>query len=79
MGQNKLSSRKTRGNTMRASVNIDDSLLSEAMKISGLNTKTAVLNMALREYLRKNNLKKILKYRGENIWEGDLDEMRKSR
>jgi len=64
---------------MRASVNIDDSLLSEAMKISGLNTKTAVLNMALREYLRKNNLKKILKYRGENIWEGDLDEMRKSR
>ena len=64
---------------MRASVNIDDSLLAEAMKISGLNTKTAVLNMALREYLRKNNLKKILKYRGENIWEGDLDEMRKAR
>ena len=64
---------------MRASVNIDDSLLTEAMKISGLNTKTAVLNMALRESLRKNNLKKILKYRWENIWEGDLDEMRKAR
>jgi len=64
---------------MRTSIVIDDSLLTEAMKVSGLNTKTAVLNMVLREYLRKNNLKKILKYRGKNIWEGDLDEMRKAR
>ena len=64
---------------MRTSVNIDDTLLAEAMKISGMNTKAAVLNMALQEYLRKNNLKKILKYRGKNIWEGDLNEMRKAR
>lgn len=64
---------------MRTNVNIDDFLLAEAMRISGINTKTAVLNMVLKEYLRKNNLKKIIKYRGKNIWEGNLDEMRKAR
>ena len=63
---------------MRTNVNLDDTLLTEAMKISGMSTKTAVLNMALKEYLRRNNLKKILKYRGKNIWEGDLNEMRKA-
>ena len=64
---------------MRTSVNLDDSLVAEAMKISGMNTKAAVLNLALKEYLRKNNMKKILKYRGKNIWEGNIEEMRKAR
>ncbi|MDR0442611.1 MAG: type II toxin-antitoxin system VapB family antitoxin [Treponema sp.] len=64
---------------MLANVKIDDNLLAEAMKISGMDTKAAVLNLALKEYLRKNNLKKILHYRGKNIWEGDIDEMRSAR
>ena len=64
---------------MKTNVRVDDSMLTEVMKISGITTKTAVLNMVLREYLRKNNLKKILKYRGNDIWEGNLDEMRKPR
>jgi len=61
---------------MLANVRIDDNLLAEAMKISGMETKAAVLNLALKEYLRKNNLKNILKYRGKNIWEGNIEEMR---
>jgi len=64
---------------MQANVIIDDNLLAEAMKISGIDTKAAVLNMALKEYLRKNSLKKILKYRGTNIWEGDIEEMRSAK
>lgn len=64
---------------MRANVDLDDTLLMEAMKISGMNTKKAVLEMALKEYLRKNDLKKILEYRGKNIWEGNLEEMRTAR
>ena len=28
---------------------------------------------------QKNNLKHILKYRGQNIWEGDIEEMRSPR
>ena len=64
---------------MLANVKIDDNLLTEAMKISGMDTKAAVLNLALKEYLHKNNLKNILKYRGKNIWEGNIEEMRSAR
>jgi len=31
------------------------------------------------EHKQENNLKQILKYRGQNIWEGDIEEMRSSR
>ena len=58
---------------------IDDSLLAEAMKISGMDTQAAVLNLALKEFVEKKDLKKILKYRGKNIWEGDINEMRTAR
>ncbi len=61
---------------MRTYIDLDDALLRDAMKISGMNTKKAVLEMALKEYLRKNNFKKMLDYRGKNIWEGSLEEMR---
>jgi Arc/MetJ family transcription regulator len=61
---------------MRINVDLDDALIKEAMEISGMNSKKAVINMVLKEYIRKNNLKKILKYRGKDIWEGNLEEMR---
>jgi Arc/MetJ family transcription regulator len=64
---------------MRTNVDLDNTLLTEAMKMSGIQTKKAVLEMALQEYLRRNNLKKILEYRGKNIWEGNLEEMRSAR
>ena len=31
------------------------------------------------ENIRRNNLKQILKYRGQDIWEGDIEEMRSPR
>jgi hypothetical protein len=31
------------------------------------------------EYSQKNSLKQILKYRGQDIWEGDIKEMRNPR
>jgi len=64
---------------MQANIKIDENLLAEAMKISGMDTKAAVLNLALKEYLRKDNQKKIIKYRGTNIWEGNIEEMRSAR
>jgi Arc/MetJ family transcription regulator len=64
---------------MRTNVDLDDTLVNQAMKISGINTKRAVLNMVLKEYIKKNNLKRILKYKGSNVWEGNLEEMRTMR
>jgi Arc/MetJ family transcription regulator len=61
---------------MRTNVELDDALVAEAMRISGINTKKIVLNMVLREYIRGNNLRNI---RRSNIWEGNLEEMRTMR
>jgi len=47
------------------------------MAISGKATPQAVVNEALQEFVRSfNNRKKILNYKGKNIWDGNLDEMR---
>jgi len=64
---------------MQANLKVDESLLAQAMEISGIDTQTAVLNFVLKEYLRKDSQKKILEYRGTNIWEGNIEEMRSAR
>jgi Arc/MetJ family transcription regulator len=64
---------------MRTNIDLDDTLVKKAMEISGMNTKKAAINLILNEYVRKNNQKNILKYRGKKIWEGDLEQMRENR
>ncbi|MDR1949971.1 MAG: type II toxin-antitoxin system VapB family antitoxin [Spirochaetaceae bacterium] len=64
---------------MRTNIDLDETLVEKAMEITGISTKKAVVNMILGEYIRKNNQKNILKYRGEKIWEGDLEQMRENR
>ena len=62
------------------SINLETNLINEAMTISGMGTPQAVIYEALQEFVRTyNNRKKILNYRGKNIWEGNLDEMRLTR
>jgi hypothetical protein len=62
------------------SVNLETFLINEAMTISGMDTPQAVIYEALQEFVRTyKNRKKILHYRGKNIWEGNLDEMRLTR
>ena len=61
---------------MRTNIDIETNLLNEAMTISGLTTPVEVIIIALQEFVRRNNRRKILSYRGKNIWEGNLDEMR---
>ena len=58
-------------------INLEANLINEAMAISGKATPQAVVNEALQEFVRSfNNRKKILNYKGKNIWDGNLDEMR---
>lgn len=61
---------------MRTTLNIDDEALASAMKLGDGQTKTAVINQALREYARRRRVRGLLKYRGKMRWEGDLDELR---
>lgn len=62
---------------MRTTLNIDDEALGEAMDVSSGNTKTAVINAALREYARRRRVRRLAVLRGRAHWEGDLDALRK--
>jgi len=64
---------------MRTNVIIDDELMSEAMKHSGLKTKRAVIEEALRILVRLRSQGQVRSLRGKLRWEGDLDEMRQGR
>jgi Arc/MetJ family transcription regulator len=64
---------------MRTNIDLDETLVRKAMEISGMNTKKAVIHMILNDYIRRNNQKNILKYRGKKIWEDDLAKTGKNR
>jgi len=64
---------------MRTNIDLDEKLVNRGLKLSGLRTKKDLVNMALREFLRRKDQKKILELRGKVHWEGDLDLMRQNR
>jgi hypothetical protein len=61
---------------MRTTLNLDDKLVRDAMKVSPGMTKTAVIEEALRWYARRRSLAEFRKLRGKVKWEGNLDELR---
>lgn len=63
----------------RTNINLDDSLVSRGLKITGLRTKRELVDLALRELVRKEDQKSILALEGKFSWNGDLDEIRKGR
>ena len=64
---------------MRTNVEIDDELMGQAMKAGGKSTKKEAGEEALRLVVQMKKQEGILKLFGKVQWEGDLDEMRKSR
>jgi Arc/MetJ family transcription regulator len=63
----------------RTNVVIDDALIRKAMKATGLQTKRAVIEAGLRLLVEIQAQSGIRNLRGLVQWEGDLDEMRRSR
>jgi Arc/MetJ family transcription regulator len=64
---------------VRTNIDIDDGLLAEAAKIAGTTTKKSTVEAALRELIRQHKVRRVLELRGSFDWEGDLQEMRRSR
>jgi Arc/MetJ family transcription regulator len=64
---------------MRTNVEIDDELVREALRLSGLKTKRAVIEAALRMFVRVKRQEDILELAGKVQWEGNLDESREGR
>ena len=61
---------------MRTNIVIDDKLMADALKATGLNTKKEAVEQGLRLLIQKNKQQAIRKLRGDLKWEGDLDKMR---
>ena len=64
---------------MRTNVVLDDELVKEGLKLTKLRTKKDLVNLALEELVARRRRKKILKLEGRIEWEGNLNEMRRSR
>ena len=61
---------------MRTNVVLDDELMEKAMRYTGLTTKRAVIEEALRLLVRLKSQEEVLNLRGKLHWEGDLEAMR---
>lgn len=61
---------------MRTNIEIDDNLMSEVLKATGLKTKREAVELGLRTLVRLRKQENIRNFRGKLNWEGDLDSMR---
>jgi len=50
---------------MRATLNIPDDLMKKVQKISGETSKTKAITTAMREYIRREKMKKLISLRGK--------------
>jgi|TARA_B110001454_G_scaffold212295_1_gene228947 Arc/MetJ family transcription regulator len=64
------------GAKMRTNIVIDDDLMTDAIKATGLSTKKEVVELGLKLLVKRNKQQAIRALRGKLQWEGDLDEMR---
>lgn len=62
---------------MRTNIIIDDQLLSDAQRITGIKTKKGVVEEGLKVLLRLQRQQAVKKYRGKLTWTGNLETMRR--
>lgn len=61
---------------MRTNIVIDDELMDEALKVTGIKTKKELVELGLKTLIRLKQQENIKALRGKLLWEGDLEEMR---
>ena len=64
---------------MRTNVVIDDELMAKALEVTGLKTKKAVIEEALRTLVRLKEQEQVRYLRGKLQWEGNLSVLREGR
>ena len=61
---------------MRTNIDIDDKLMTDVLKATGLKTKKDAVELGLKTLIRLKHQESIKKFRGQLKWTGDLDDMR---
>jgi Arc/MetJ family transcription regulator len=62
---------------MRTNIELDDILVQQALKLSKIKTKKAVIQEALKNYVSWMKKKELLNLKGQVKWEGNIKDMRK--
>lgn len=63
----------------RTNLVLNANLLEEAVRVLGVKTYSAAVNLALEETLRVKKLQSLPQFFGRGLWQGDLSEMREDR
>lgn len=63
----------------RTNIVLDESLVDEGLKATGLGSMRALVDRALRDLVRHERQKRLLGLKGKVRWEGDLAAMRRGR
>jgi Arc/MetJ family transcription regulator len=61
---------------LRTNIVIDDKLMKETLRLTGLRTKREAVELGLRTIVRLRKQEEIRRFRGKLKWQGDLDAMR---
>ena len=64
---------------MRTNIVIDDQLMKDALRLTGLKTKKEAVELGLKTLIRLRKQESIRELPGKILWEGDLDAMRTDR
>ena len=63
----------------RTNIVLDDKLVEECQKLTGIKTRRALIDYALHELLRLARQRRLLELKGSVKWDGDLDAWREER
>ena len=61
---------------MRTNIEIDDRLMKDTLKITGLKTKREAVDLALKELIKLRRQAGLKKLKGKFHWDGDLEALR---
>jgi Arc/MetJ family transcription regulator len=63
----------------RTNLVLDESLLDEAVRLSGERTYSRTVERALRDFVARAKARRILELAGSGLWKGDLSVVREDR
>jgi len=61
---------------MRTNIVIDDELMANVLKMTGLRTKREAVELGLKTLIKLKKQEQIRRFKGKLAWQGDLEELR---
>ena len=65
--------------SMRTNIVIDDALMNDALKATGVKTKKEVVELGLKTLIQLKKQAEVKALRGKLDWQGDLNSLRQTR